>query len=129
MAVTDIPMIDNPAVKGREDRYETVRVNAAKVMESWRSSLFAFEWISPEGQLRDPADLPPREQERCRLAEEILQKGERLERPVLGIGLMNNIEIGAGRATFTTLVRHGGTTIEAHIPVSNRLDFKKYLAG
>src|SRR5690606_17467213 len=103
MAATDLHMIDNAGIKGREDRYTVVRVDTAKTLKSWQSSLFSFEWLTPDGAIRATDDLPLRERDRRIEAEKALKGGASLERPILGIGIMDNVEIGAGRAVFLTL--------------------------
>lgn len=128
MGTADLHMTDSASIKGREERYLTVRVDTAKILKNWRHSLFSFEWLTPEGNIRKADDMPMREREKREAAENAIKKGETLERPVLGIGLMDNVEIGAGRAIFLTLSAHGHKTIDVHIPASNKGDFKAFLA-
>jgi len=127
MATTDLHLTDNPAVKGREDRYTLVRIDTAKTLKSWKTSLFSFEWLNPDGSIRKTDDLPMQERQKRLDAEKALKGGQPLERPVLGIGIMDNIEIGAGRATFLTLAAAGQKSIEVHIPSSNIRDFSSFL--
>ncbi len=117
---------DNPATRGREMHYMIVTVDPALVLASWRESLFSFEWLTPEGTLRVPADLAPPDRARRDEVERKWQSGETLERPVLGIGLTECIEIGAGKATFLTLAAHGLKTISVHIPRSNEGEFAAF---
>lgn len=119
--------IDNSSVKGREDRYLIVKVRAKDVLKSWRKSLFSFEWLTPEGNIRSLDELPLHERDKRLKIEKYLSHGEKLERPVLGIGMLENVEIGAGRDVFLTLASHGVSEIEVHIPASNKSDFKSFL--
>lgn len=119
---------DNNVVKTAPDRYVTVTVDTAKILKSWRQSLFAFEWMLPDGRLKDVAQLSPAEQPRRAAVEEQINKGEALEKPVLGIGLLENVEIGAGRAVFLTLAARGEKKIPVHIPKSSRDEFAKFMA-
>ena len=41
-----------------------IQVSADKVIKSWKSSLFSFEWLDPSGQIRPLEDLPLREKEK-----------------------------------------------------------------
>lgn len=128
MAATDLTMTDNPAIKGREDRYNVVRIDTVKALKNWQLSLFSFEWLNPDGSIRKPDELPMQERQKRLEAETLLKSGKPLERPVLGIGIMDNIEIGSGRATFLTLAAQGHKSIEVHVPTSNTKDFKSFLA-
>lgn len=118
---------DNTAVRAAPDRYVTVTVDTAKILKSWRQSLFAFEWMTPDGKLKQAGDLPPAEQPKRAAVEDLMKSGQALEKPVLGIGLLENVEIGAGRAIFLTLAAHGVQKIPVHIPRSSRDEFAKFL--
>lgn len=127
MALKELQLIDNPSLKGREDRYEIVKVRTNDVLKSWRLSLFSFEWLSQDGQIRSLDELPLHERDKRLKVEQALNKSTAIERPVLGIGLMDNVEIGAGRDVFLTLAAKGEDLIEVHIPVSARGDFKEFI--
>ena len=129
MGLSTLSFTDSPSIKGREDRYVVVRVQADKALKSWQKSLFSFEWLTPDGKIRPIEELPLREHERRLEAENALKSGHAMERPVLGIGLMDNIEIGAGKAVFMTLAASGITAIEVHVPVSNQKEFKAFLSN
>lgn len=122
-----LDMTGNSSLKGREDRYEVVRVRIPAILKSWRSSLFSFEWLHPDGTLRSLDELPLHERDKRLKVEKALKQGQRVERPVLGIGLLDNVEIGAGRDVFLTLAAQGVQDAEVHIPVSCRKDFKQFL--
>lgn len=126
MAITEFTMTDNAAVKGREDRYRVIRIDGGKALKSWKKSLYSFEWLRPDGAIRALDDLPLAERQKRLEMENSLKKGGPIERPVLGIGVLDNIEIGAGRAAFLTLVALGYKTIEVHIPKTNEDDFRPF---
>jgi hypothetical protein len=129
MATLDLNYTDSPSVKGREDRYKIVRVRVDTVLKSWRSSLFSFEWLNQDGTIRSLDELPMHERDKRVKAEQSLVSGAPLQRPVLGIGIMDNIEIGAGRDVFLTLAAKGQKDIEVHIPLSNTKEFKQFLSA
>ena len=63
--------------------------------------------------------------------EDVLKKmrtSEVLEYPILGLGLHDNVEIGAGRAVFLTLSAEGYRNLPVYIPKSCLEDFADYLA-
>lgn len=124
--LSGLMFIDNPVVNGREDRYATIEIKVDSVLESWRMSLFSYEWVLPDGRIRDLSELPPAEQPKRAAVEEHLKRKAPLEKPVLGIGLLENVEIGSGRATFLTLAAHGCKTLPVHIPKSNIKEFARF---
>ncbi len=126
--VTSLHFVDHGSLKGREDRYTVARVNTAAILKSWKASLFSFEWLTPEGGLRSLDELPLHERDKRLKVEKHLAHGDALERPVLGIGILDNVEIGAGRDVFMTLAAQGLKDIEVHIPLSAQKDFAAFLS-
>ncbi|GJL85599.1 MAG: hypothetical protein DHS20C02_13740 [Micavibrio sp.] len=127
--LNEIKFIDNATIGSRHENYTTVFVDVPTVLKSWQSSLFSFQWLQPDGQIKDIEALPEEEQPKRQGVEEKLSSAAAIEQPILGIGLMENIEIGAGRAEFLTLAAKGVPQIPVHIPKSNESDFKEFLAA
>jgi len=127
MTTISLQSTDSASIRGREDRYMMVRVDPKAVIKSWRDSLFSFEWLHQDGSIRGLDDLPLHERDKRLKVEKHLSSGQPLERPVLGIGVMDNVEIGAGRDIFLTLAAHGASEIEVHIPKSSASEFKPFL--
>ncbi len=109
-------------------KYLCITVDAGKALKSWKHSLLSYEWLRPDGAIREPGELPAHEQPKRSAVEEKLKNGQPIERPVLGIGIMENVEIGIGRAEFLTLAARGLTRIPVHIPKSNESDFQAFRA-
>lgn len=128
MTAQTITFTDNPAIESRMERYVTLELSTARVLAGWRSSLMAHEWLDANGHARKPDTLNMLDRDKVLKAEKILESGGALPRPVLGIGIFDNIEIGAGRDIFCLLVLKGTHRFEAHVPRSNEKEFKSYLA-
>ncbi len=127
MTTMTMQFTDSKSIGGREDRYEVVRVDPKAVIKSWRDSLFSFEWLNQDGSIRSLDELPMHERDKRLKVEKHLASGHSLERPVLGIGVMDNVEIGAGRDIFLTLAARGASEIEVHIPKSSASEFKSFI--
>ncbi len=129
MTLTNLKFVENKIISGKAERYLNVHVDAAAVIKSWKESVFSFEWLAPNGAVKPIEALNDAEREKRQRVEEDIAAGQTLETPILGIGLMENIEIGAGRAIFLTLFDKGEKTIPVHIPKSNEKDFAKFIAS
>ncbi len=125
---TRVQFAQNKAVEGREAQYIDVNVDVAKIMKSWRMSLFSHEWLLSDGRLKDLKELPASEQMKRQAVELAIANGKALPKPVLGIGLLDNVEIGTGKPEFLTLAALGHDQIPVHIPKSNESDFKDFIA-
>lgn len=125
---TKIAYIENPSLRDSGGRYVTVLVSVPAVLKSWKNSLYSFEWLHPDGSFKSLDELPENERSKRRAVEQKLESNEPIEQPVLGIGIMDNVEIGIGRAEFLTLALRGIEQIPVHIPRSGESDFKRYRA-
>ena len=76
MNAQSLNLVDNPAIAGREEKYQTIEVNLQAVLKSWKISLFSFEWLTPEGQIRKPSELPSKEQEKYQNILSAYSKGD-----------------------------------------------------
>lgn len=119
---------NNKATETRPDYYLDVTVDVPTVLKSWQQSLFSHEWLSPEGRIKDLKELPASEQPKRETVELAIAQGRDISKPVLGIGLLDNIEIGSGKAEFLTLAALGHKKIPVHIPKSNESDFKDFIS-
>ncbi|MGB4108172.1 MAG: hypothetical protein WBK55_10325 [Alphaproteobacteria bacterium] len=124
----NIRFTENPLAAGEPTRYVTINVRVPEVVKSWRASLFSFEWLRPDGKIKSAAELTPAEREKRGAVEKLLQGGGPVPMPILGIGMMDNIEIGSGRAEFLTLAALGVEIMPVHVPRSNESDFKPFRA-
>lgn len=127
--LAEVSFVPNPAVRDSPDKYRDVDVGVAAVLKSWKSSLFSFEWMDGDGRIKPADDLKGADRDARSRVEQALHDGEKLEKPVLGIGLLDNIEIGSGRATFLTLADLGYHFIPVHIPLSHEKEFSKVIVA
>lgn len=127
MSHPKINMIDNASIKGREDKYTTIYVDLNKVLKCWQISLFSFEWLTSDGQIRTPAQLPDKERQKFETILENIKNGIDLERPILGIGVLDNIEIGSRRDVLLTLYSQGLKSLSVHVFKSLEEEFSEYL--
>lgn len=129
MILKTLNLVDNPSIKGREDKYQTITVNLNTVIESWKISLFSFEWLTPEGQIRTPKQLPEKELVKYEAVLSSYAAGTALEKPILGLGIVDNIEIGSRRDVLLTLASQNVATLDVHISKSMIKDFIPYFAS
>jgi hypothetical protein len=126
--MTKIEFIENKVATANPDKYINVTVDTAKTLESWKNSLFSYEWLDENKEIKTFEALSAAEADKRRAVDDALKNNRPIEKPVLGIGMLDNVEIGSGRAAFLTLATLGLKTIPVHIPKSNESDFKDFLA-
>lgn len=121
-----LKLINNNATHQNPDKYSIMRVALKSVVESYRGSLFSFEWLDKNGAVRDHDSMEDTQKSKYDSVYAAYKTGIPLERPILGIGLSDNIEIGSRRDVLLTLYSLGIKELDVHIPQSCLSDFKKF---
>jgi hypothetical protein len=118
---------DNPSIKGREEKFLCRDIAIAPVLASWKESLFAHEWLKPDGTLKNLSELNDTNRQKRMDIEAALKEGKALPKPVLGLGITDSVEIGSGKDVLLTLASMAQPTVPVHIPKSHADDFKLFL--
>ena len=77
--------------------------------------------------MRPPEKLTTDYRHQYNNVEQVFQLKGALERPILGLGMMDNVEIGSRKEVLLTLARLGVETMDVHVPKSCADDFKKFM--
>ena len=120
-------LIDNPTLKDRADKFTTLEVNLTKIVQDWKKSIYSFEWLLPDGAVRPPEKLTTEYRHQYNNIEQVYLLKGALERPILGLGMMDNVEIGSRKEVLLTLTHLGVSTLEVHVPKSCLKDFEKFV--
>jgi len=118
---------DSKAARAKPDFYKEIKVNVHAVLTSWQLSIFSYEWMEKNTSIKAIENLKETDQAKRQSIEAAMQNQTPLEKPVLGIGIQDNIEIGSGKAVLCTLAASGITEMPVHIPKSNEADFQDFI--
>lgn len=127
-ALPPVKFISHPSLAGEEGQFTSITVSISSILRSYRRSLFAHEWLTPEGRVKDPQDLSALHQSQYQAVIASLEKGQALPQPVLGIGLLECVEIGAGRDVFMVLAALGYGSMPVHVPRDMAGEFASFRA-
>lgn len=120
--------IDHPSYLARPERFESVTIKIEPVIRDWAAeAVFAFEWVDNEGNPKPDPELKDKARDKKKAVNIALETGAPLKRPVLGLGIQDNIEIGAGCEVIMTLFAAGYKTADVHIPRSHHDFFAPYI--
>lgn len=115
------PKYANHAVVERSPAdYVTLDVAICDVFNAWKLSLFSHELLDREGGLKGEDALAGDALKKYVAARESLHRGEALEKPVLGIGIYDGIEIGIGREVMAAVYNAGHETMPVCIRKSQK---------
>lgn len=88
---------DHAVTLNNPDDYVELQAMPDTILQAWRSSMFAHELIARDGRIKNEQDLEGQSLEKYLTAFEALKRGEPIEKPLLGIGIYDGVEIGIGR--------------------------------
>ena len=127
VAYMEISLIDNAVALKDPDGYEEVRIDVAKALKSLQLSFFAHEVMHKDGSLKSDEDLSEKIATRRGEMRERIAFGEDFQKPVAGIGINDNFELGAGRDLFVLLAMEGWREIPVHIRKKQRKELRKFI--
>lgn len=88
---------DHEVVQKSPQDYNEIMVSPAHILKCWQASMFACEVLDKQGNIKQQDDMAPDTLKRYIDCLEIIKRGEETPKPILGYGIMDNIEIGVGR--------------------------------
>jgi len=103
--------IDHVVVSRSPDDYVSIEVEIADVFDAWKSSVFSHELLDRTGTIKNEDHLVGDVLKKYVSAKEALARGEALEKPILGVGIYDGVEIGIGREIMVAAYQSGQKSI------------------
>lgn len=118
---------DHPNVAANRDAYTDATLDIAKALPSWRQSLISYKWLNAEARPKGASDLADEQRAQVDDVIRILTRGDALPKPIVGLGMLDNLEVGSGAAIVATLAAQGVKTIPVHVRKAQEKGLKKFL--
>ncbi|NBX66292.1 MAG: hypothetical protein EBQ96_04775 [Proteobacteria bacterium] len=118
--------VDNAVAAARPEQYIELVIDARKVLGDWKASLLAHELLDSNGFIKGDEDLSESRLEKREVIRTRLAAGQALEKPILGIGIFDNVEIGSGSDVLATLVIEGICELPVHVRKSQSREFDSF---
>ena len=119
--------VSSQAVQDHPNPYTVLVVDLKKIVESWRHSIVAHEWLD-DGEFKKVAYLNFHLRTQWGETMAKIEAGYDIERPIMGLGIHDNIEIGTNRPILSVADHLGWDSIEVVVPESMADLFKEFLA-
>lgn len=98
-----------------------------QILKAWQTSLFAHELLAKDGTLKAQKDMHESTLEKFINASDAIKRSEALPKPIIGVGIMDNIEIGIGREIIAASLALGIESIPVNMRVAQAEDIVKML--
>ena len=126
MNLEKITWKNNITVASDPGKYVEADVKLMPLLAAWRNSIVASEWIM-NGHPKQPDQLHdiPKEQYARVLSD--LETGRPLDKPLLGLGLFDNLEVVTGRAVVYAALTNGFDSLPVQMPAADQKKLEKLL--
>ncbi len=88
---------DHEVVQKSPDDYVEITLSPTIILNAWSTSMFAHELLNKDGSVKSQNDLKDATLQKFIDANETIKRGENLPKPIIGVGIMDGVEIGIGR--------------------------------
>ena len=117
--------LDHP--NATSDVYVSGVLDLAKALPSWRQSLISYKWLGADAQPKKPDELADEQRAQYEDILRILTRGDALPKPIIGLGMFDNVEVGSGAAIVATLAALDVKVIPVHMRVAQEKGLRKFL--
>jgi hypothetical protein len=118
---------DHEVVQRTPDDYNEITVSPEHILKCWQESMFACEVLNKQGDIKPQSEMNPDLLKRYLDCIEMIKRGEDTPKPILGYGIMDNIEIGVGREIILAAQTLGLDEIPVNIRKAQADDIVKIL--
>lgn len=119
--------MDHPSVSANPGAYGNGSLDVEKALPSWKQSLIAYKWLDAEGRPKKPDALDDEQRAQRDDILRILAKGDALPKPIIGLGMFDNVEVGSGAGIIATLADIGVKILPVHLRIAQEKGLKKFL--
>lgn len=123
----NITFYDHEIVQKSPNDYIELEISPDTILHSWRQSMFSCELLGKDGTIKSEADIKGDSLKRFLDMSETIKHDKSTHKPILGIGLMDNIEIGIGREIVVLCALHKIPSIPIHVRQAQAQEIKKIL--
>lgn len=118
--------LDHPSAATSE-AYVSGTLDLSKALPSWRQSLISYKWLDAEARPKKPEELADEQRAQYEDVLRILTKGDALPKPIIGLGMFDNVEVGSGAAIVATLAAMDVKLVPVHIRAAQEKGLRKFL--
>ena len=118
---------DHEVVQRAPSDYVEMQMQPEAILKAWSLSMFAHEVLNKDGSIKSDKDMSAVTLEKYLAAKECLKRGEAVSKPIIGVGIMDNIEIGIGREIVAASYDLKINSIPVHMRQGQAKDIRKLL--
>ena len=118
---------DHEVVKRSPSDYIELQLDPKTVLKAWEVSMFAHEILNKDGSIKSDKEMSAATLEKYMAAKESLKRGEAVAKPIIGVGITDNIEIGIGREIVVASYNLKISTIPVHMRKGQVNEIQKLL--
>ena len=118
---------DHEVVQRAPEDYVESHHTPQDILKAWATSIFAHEILTDGGEIKPQKAMQEATLEKFIAATDAFKKGESQPKPIIGVGIMDNIEIGIGREIIAAAKDFGIDTLPVHMRKAQAAEIEKML--
>lgn len=118
---------DHEIVQRSPSDYLELSISPSIILTAWSQSMFAHEILSKDGTIKPNTQMSEATLDLFLKAQDMLKRDEPVAKPVLGVGIMDNVEIGVGREIVAAAYVLGLSVMPVHVRKGQADDIKTLL--
>ena len=127
MSIPSITFYDHEVVQKAPNDYIEIILSPQKILSAWAISLFAHELLNPDGTIKPQKAMNANTLHKFIEISDDMKRGEIIPKPVIGIGIMDNLEIGIGREIIVLAAQNNIQKIPVHVRKAQSREIEKLL--
>lgn len=127
MSTQSIEFYDHEVVQNAPNDYIEIALSPVEILDAWTLSMFAHELLNKDGSVKSKKDMNPSTMQKYIDMHSLIKRGEPIPKPVIGIGIMDNLEIGIGREIIAAAMQNNISQIIVNIRKAQVTEIKKLL--
>lgn len=119
------PEFQNHAIVAQSPQdYDKKTLSPRKILNLWSSSMFAHELLNKDKTIKTVADMTSETKNKFEHAMTHIQSNTPIDIPIIGIGMLDGIEIGVGREIIAACQTLGIETMPVYVRKSQHDEIK-----
>ena len=125
--MTDPMFCDHEVVQRTPSDYCEMTLRPEIILKAWSVSIFAHELLNKDGSIKKDNEMTAPTLEKYIHAVEAFKRNEIVSKPIIGVGIMDNIEIGIGREIIAAAKNLSINAIPINVRKAQEKDIRKLL--
>lgn len=127
MAITNMDFYNHEIINKDPDKYCEILLPPESILSAWSHSLNCYDYLDKAGHIKAEETMDSQSLKKFLSAFDCFKRGEPTAKPVIGIGIMDTVEIGIGAEIIVAATAFKYPLLPVHVRKAQESDLRKIL--